>query len=93
MPVFLGDKWALYRSGYFCQCGACPGVFGKAVIFMCSFVAHFRILLPGTSDAGGVVFSLLGIGKREGRIRKTVCRRRDSGFSLASGKALRQGER
>ena len=39
------------------------------------------------------LFSLLGIGKREGRIRKTVCRRRDSGFSLASGKALRQGER
>ena len=51
----------LYRSGYFCQCGACPGVFGKAVIFMCSFVVHFRILLPGTSDAGGVVFSLFWV--------------------------------
>jgi hypothetical protein len=31
------------------------------VIFMCSFVVHFRILLPGTSDAGGVVFSLFWV--------------------------------
>lgn len=93
MPVFLGDKWALSVGIFLSMWCVSRGVreSGDIYVFVRSTLPDF--VAGHERCRWRCLFSLLGIGKREGRIRKTVCRRRDSGFSLASGKALRQGER
>lgn len=72
MLVFLGDKWALSVGIFLSMWCVSRGVWesGDIYVFVRSTLPDF---VAGHERCRWCcLFSLLGIGKREGRIRKTI---------------------